>query len=805
MRLRNPRAPGLGLQPPFYSGLLRVRAALFWAVCAWGFGAGAGFAGAVVPQALPGAPEFPTEVRAALESALANKTGREVRTRHRDPAGVPIYSNRLILEASPYLQQHAHNPVNWWPWGEQAFAEAKRLKRPVFVSIGYSTCHWCHVMEEESFDDVDTARVLNEKFIAIKVDREVRPDVDAIYMQAAYAITGGGGWPLNVFLTPEAQAFYAGTYFPPRDTQGRPSFQRVLAAIDQQWKSSPERIQSTAKRMTAAIRQVLEVRPQASHPLTDAPLLGLAEQSLSRLDRVWGGLRAERKFPSSFPARALLRIHRRGGDSALLDAVDLTLRKIAAGGIRDHLGGGFHRYSVDPEWRVPHFEKMLYDNAQLAALFAEAWQATDRPDFRRVAMETLDYLGREMSAPDGGFYSATDADSPSSDGESIEGWFFTWTPQELAAVLGPKLTPQAVAVWGVTPTGQLEGRSVLRRQRSLADVASSLSLARPALEVQLESARRLLYEARGLRAPPLRDEKVIVAWNGLTISALARAGFAFNEPRYLRRAERCAAFLLRVMKAPGESGRLRRIFVDGRTEGPAFLNDYAFFIAGLLDLYGATFDVAWLEAARELQALQDQYYWSAESFLYRRGASDGPPLLAKETPTSDGVVPSGNSVALMNLLRLADLTTVADYDQRARQLLTALTPLLADNPLAYADLQVALDYLLDAAKEIVVVVPPTASKEELHEMLEPLREEFIPNRVLSVIREGEQHARHVDLVPAARSKPALEGKVTAYVCRDQVCRFPTTDPHRLATQLADFIPLSPVVSSRPGADPSPQP
>ncbi len=754
---------------------LAVLAAL-WCL-AWPAPAGA----ASLDAALPDAPPLPPEVHAALARALdALGPDYAPRTRQRRPDGSPRYTNRLLLESSPYLRQHAHNPVDWRPWGASAFAEARRLKRPLLVSIGYSTCHWCHVMEEESFDDVEIARLLNAHFVAVKVDRELRPDVDAVYMAAIHALGRSGGWPLNVWVTPEGKPFYAGTYFPPRDRDGRTGLANVLRRIHAEYAANPDRIEQFAARVEAAIRDALEGGAASA---TDLPgpgtLATAAQQALARLDWTWGGSGREPKFPSGVPLRLLLRYHRRSGDPEALRAVELTLGKMAAGGLRDHVGGGFHRYATDERWLVPHFEKMLYDNARLAVTYLEAWQASGREEFAQLARETLDYLRREMTAPGGGFFSATDADSRAADGALEEGWFFTWTPAELEAALGSERARLAAAWFGVTGAGNFEGRNVLHTPRSLPEVAAELGLEPEALRAELRGIREALQAARRQRPAPLRDEKVLVAWNGLAIAAFARAGLALAEPAYLESAARAADFTLRRMRP---DGRLRRVFVDGEASGPAFLEDYAFLIDGLIHLYEAAPDPRWLREALALQAVLDAHYADPDGGAYYQTADDQERLLAREKPLHDSALPSGNSVAALNLLRLTDLTFDEEHRQRAILLFSAFREELAAAPASFGELTLALDYLHDTAKEIVLVRPPAGG--DLDAMLAPLRRAFVPNRVLSVVTQGGDLEAHAALVPLVAGKRARQGRVTAYVCEDRVCALPTAEPDVFASQLA---------------------
>src|SRR5262245_30475681 len=498
------------------------------------------------------------------------------------PSSGHKHTNRLIHETSPYLLQHAHNPVDWWPWGDEAFAEARRLGKPVFLSIGYSTCHWCHVMEEESFEDEEIATAMNELYVSIKVDREERPDVDAVYMSAVQALTGSGGWPMSVWLTPDREPFFGGTYFPPRDGArgARTGFLSLLQGIHEQYVSDPTRVGKAKDALVRAVRGHMEAKAAEAAP-GGRPGPSLIADTVTVFKRLFddrdGGVRRAPKLPSNMPIRLLLREHARAADDVALLMAALTLEKMAAGGMYDQLGGGFHRYSTDARWLVPHFEKMLYDNALLVVAYAEAHQVTGRADFARVARDTLDYLLREMTAPEGGFYSATDADSKRPDGKSEEGAFFVWSEAEIRQLLGGGAEAERfIRYYGVTAAGNFEGANILA-------VAAPDEGEQAALAPQ----RAALYEARARRPPPFRDEKILAAWNGLAISAAAVAGRLFAEPRYVEAAVRAATFVLDKMR-PG--GRLARSAKDGRTGVAGFLDDYAFMCAGLIDLYEATLE-----------------------------------------------------------------------------------------------------------------------------------------------------------------------------------------------------------------------
>ncbi|MFQ5766682.1 MAG: thioredoxin domain-containing protein [Acidobacteriota bacterium] len=750
-----------------------------------------------IPKALPGAQPLGEDLRLQLAKRLAAAGSTYVpRTRHLHEDGSPLYSNRLFLESSPYLRQHSHNPVNWYPWGDEAFETARRLKRPVLLSIGYSTCHWCHVMEEESFEDVEIATVINQLYIPIKVDREVRPDVDAIYMRAVQTMNGGhGGWPLNAWLTPDREPFYGGTYFPARDGDrgARQGFLTLLKGISEIYQSQPEKILKATSRITQAVRQGLEQQSGdgGADSMPGVAVLNRAQSFFaSHFDAVEGGVGRAPKFPSSLPVRFLLRYHRRTGDARALEMATLTLTKMARGGICDQVGGGFHRYSTDQRWLVPHFEKMLYENALLAMAYLEGWQATGRDLFARTAREILSYVQRDMTAPEGGFYSATDADSRIPGGEMEEGWFFTWTPAEISAVLDAKDARLVSRYYGVTPAGNFEGRNILHVQRPLEEVAPELGLNPAKAREKLQRIREVLYQARQKRPQPLRDDKILAAWNGLMISAFAQGGRILGEPSFTRSAVRAADFILTHMQ-PG--GRLRRSFREGRAENPAFLEDHAFLIAGLLDLYEAQPDPRWIRAAKGLQANLDQRYSDKARGGYFTTAADQEKLLAREKPNSDGAVPSGNSIAALALLQLAELTTDDHYRVEADRILAGFGDVLNRAPAALSEMLLALDFRLDRPKEIVLVRP--AEGGDPAPLLDRLRRTFLPNRVLVDVTEGADLARLAELVPLVEGKVARGGKVTAYVCEKGVCKLPTTDPEQFARQIEEVWEIKPEVAA----------
>ena len=735
-----------------------------------------------MPKAMPGMEPLPVAVQQQLDRALQAKGDAYTpRTQHLFEDGRPHYTNRLILEPSPYLLQHAHNPVNWHPWGEEAFVRAKKENKPVFLSIGYSTCHWCHVMERESFEDIAIAEYLNRHYITIKVDREQRPDVDGIYMTAVQMLTGRGGWPLTVWLTPDRSPFYGGTYFPPRDGMRgqRTGLLTLLSRLQAVYHQEPDQVAMVVKNLTQGIRAAVNPEASAEHP-TQTALTQATEQFTTRFDTQYGGFGKAPKFPRSVTLEFLLRYSRRTNDPKVQRMVVQTLEAMATGGIYDQVGGGFHRYATDQKWRVPHFEKMLYDNALLAVAYLEGYQITGREDFARIAQEVLEYLDREMSAPGGGFYSATDADSG---GE--EGKFFTWTLPELDQLLSQKQLRLVQSHYGVTLQGNFGDANILHIARPLDAVAKELGLTLEQARRERRDARAILYRARQQRRALHTDTKVLVAWNGLAISAFAKGAHILNVPDYATRAKHAATFLLTQLK---RDGRLRRSALGALLGGAAYLNDYACLIAGLLDLYEVTSELRWLQEAIALQAIQDSHFWDNKNGGYFLTADDAEQLLAREKPSYDGAEPSGNAVAAHNLLRLAEWTMNASYRQRVQRCLQAFALELKQRPTSMPRLLSALDFFLDRPKEIAIVKASTDDTAE--PFLAQLRQNFLPNRVLTIVTQGDELATYQQVVPWLEAKRAIKGKVTAYVCEQHVCSLPTADPDIFARQLAATLPLS---------------
>ena len=717
----------------------------------------------------PGSTPFPPEVSARLRDALAAApAGYSPRTRHRDGTD-PHFTNRLILETSPYLRQHAHNPVNWRPWGDEAFDEARSTGRPVFLSVGYATCHWCHVMEEESFEDLEVARLLNENFVPIKVDREERPDVDAVYMTAVQALTGHGGWPMSVWLDADRRPFFGGTYFPPHDgDRGAPKgFASLLRDLAEIHRRDPERVARAAASITEAIQGAMAGSPAGEHVPGPEAIRAAAAFYARIHDPQHGGVRGAPKFPSSLPVRLLLRHHRRTADARSLEMAVHTLERMAAGGIHDQLGGGFHRYSVDEFWLVPHFEKMLYDNALLALAYAEAWQVTKRPDFARVLRSTLDYVLREMTAPGGGFFSATDADS-----EGEEGRFFVWSEGEIRQILG-KEAERFIAFHAVTQRGNFEGYNILSVPRPDEKEWEALAGSREVLRLERES-----------RPHPILDDKILTAWNGLMISAMAVGGRVLAEPRFVAGAERAAAFALERLRV---GGRLQRSFRDGRTSGPGFLEDQAFLVQGLLDLYEATFEPRWLAEALSLAEQGEALFADPEAGGWFRSASDHERLVAREKPGNDGAEPSGASVALLDALRLHAFTSDDRFRQVAVRAFQAHDAVLEQQPAALHEMLLALDFFTDDAPEVVLVWPAGARPPA--DMLDVLRKKFLPNRIIAGAEEGAPFESLAQVAAIARGKRALGGLPTAYVCERGTCQVPAMDAEALSASLAPVKPL----------------
>ncbi len=745
---------------------------------------------------LPGVARVDQSLRQELDQLrLAMGDDYEPRTHHLDADGTPKFTNRLIRESSPYLVQHAHNPVNWYPWSAEAFERAKRENKPIFLSVGYSTCHWCHVMERESFEDEEIAAFLNEHFIAIKVDREERPDVDSVYMTAVQLLSGRGGWPMTVILTPDKDPFFGGTYFPPRaGARGaRLGLTEVLEETRRIYSEEPTRALEHAQQLSQRIAEVTTTYAGKGVP-SDATIHSAVGALARSFDPVDGGFGAAPKFPQPARLGLLLRYARRTGDPIALEMVTMTLDRMADGGIYDHVGGGFHRYSTDGVWLVPHFEKMLYDNAQLARVYLDAWQATGRDRYQRVAREILDYVAREMTAPEGGFYSATDADSPTPSGHDEEGWFFTWTPSEIEGVLGSQSAAIVGMAYGVSKSGNFEGRSILHRAKSDRAVARALGVSADEVASVLDDARTALYRHRLSRPPPIRDDKIIAAWNGLMISAFAQGAWALGEPRYSQIAADAGRFVLEHMRSA--DGALVRTSTNGKTSSAAFLDDYAFMVAACLDLYEATAELSWLEHAIALQRAQHESFVDSREGGYFMTAAGTEALLVREKPSNDSAVPSGNSIAALNLLRLHDFTTDIAWRESAEALFSALGPRVERAPIAYPELLSALDHYYDVPMEVALIAPDEPS--QVNPLAAPLRTSFVPNKAFLASTAAVASAQQT-VVPWLEGKQAMAGRPTAYVCERGRCELPTSSARTFAQQISKKNPYP----SFPEGDPPP--
>lgn len=710
------------------------------------------------------------------------------RTKHLDEKGWAQFTNRLFFETSPYLLQHAHNPVDWYPWGDEAFKKAKHFNRPILLSIGYSTCHWCHVMEEESFEDKEIAEMINQNYVAVKVDREERPDVDAIYMTAVQAMIGHGGWPMTVWLTPDRKPIYGATYIPPRDGDRgvRIGFLTLLKKLKYIYDDDPEKVRMSAKDISNFVAERLEVSSSGDLP-DESSLHIVINFYKEHFDKDYGGVSGQPKFPSSFPNRLFLRYYRRTKDKKYLEMAEKTLIQMARGGMYDHVGGGFHRYSTDSRWLAPHFEKMLYDNALLVIVYTEAYQVTGNKEYKRVAKEILDYILRDMTSPNGGFYSATDADSIGPKGDREEGYFFTWTADEIDQTLSQKEAELVKSYYGVTSNGNFEkGRTIFNISKPLKDIAKLNGLSEEEAENIINQSREKLYQERKKRPSVIRDEKILTAWNGLAISAFANASFVYNEPKYKEAAQKAATFILNNLM---KEKRLYRSFKDGQAKFKAYLDDYAFLIAGLIDLYEATNEIKWIKEAIFLDQILQQHYEDKKNGGFFMTSNDHEKLLAREKPAYDGAEPSGNSIQIMNLLRLHKFTSLDSYRKRSVNTFKAFSNTLQENPIALSEMLLALDFYFDKSKEIIVVFP---EKNEISNspLLKVLRDTFLPNKVISFISEGKMQEEHLKTIPLLDKKCAIEKRATAYVCEEGRCQLPTTDPKVFKSQINTHSPFT---------------
>jgi uncharacterized protein YyaL (SSP411 family) len=698
-------------------------------------------------------------------------------------------SNRLIKEKSPYLLQHAFNPVDWYSWGDEAFGAARRENKPIFLSIGYSTCHWCHVMEHESFENDSIAETMNRFFICIKVDREERPDVDKVYMSAVQAMTGSGGWPLSIFLTQELKPFYGGTYFPPKDAHGRPGFPAVLKRIHELWESEHEKIVESGNQLVALLQQEKEAARE-NIPVEASLLKKTYYQLAAQYDPKYGGFGNGPKFPRPAVLNFLFRYFARSKDDEALKMALATLQAMARGGMYDHIGGGFHRYSVDGQWRVPHFEKMLYDQAQLVNSYLDAFQITHDNFYARIARDTLDYVLREMTGLDGGFYSAEDADSPEPENplHVSEGAFYSWTKKEIENILQGDNARVFCHHFGVDeygnapsdPHGEFRDKHILFTPFSVEQTAAFFSMDEAAVTRVIEDGKGKLFSARSQRPKPLRDDKVITAWNGLMISACAKASHILREARYAEAAHHAAHFVARMLY-DSRTKALHRRYRDGETKFDAQLDDFAFYIQGLIDLYEATFDIEWLKLALELHGRQVALFWDSSGGGFFDFSGRDKSVLLRTKETYDGAEPAGNSVAALNMLRLTEMTGDSILKKQADATMNSFNTLLLQAPHAMPQMITAFDFFLSAPKQIVIA--GNRSSLRTTEYLDEIARHFLPTTIL-LSADGTIGQEFLsERLPFIASMAQKDGVATAYVCENSVCELPVNNVEQLATLL----------------------
>jgi uncharacterized protein YyaL (SSP411 family) len=684
--------------------------------------------------------------------------------------------NRLINEKSPYLLQHADNPVDWYPWGDEAFEKARKENKPILLSIGYSTCHWCHVMEHESFEDPEVARLMNETFVSIKVDREERPDIDNIYMTVCQMISRGNcGWPLNIIMTPDNKPFFAATYIPKEARFGRAGMLELIPRLKELWTTQRDEVMKSANQITSALQQGLGSSGQLKgEELDESSLEKAYDQLAGTFDSSNGGIGTAPKFPTPHNYLFLLRYWKRSGNENALAMVEKTLQSMRLGGIYDHVGFGFHRYSTDPNWFVPHFEKMLYDQAMLAMAYIEAYQATGKKDYEQTAREIFTYVLRDMTDPGGGFYSAEDADS-----EGEEGKFYLWSEREIKQVLGKDDAEFFIKVFnideegnfGEEATGRKTGDNILHLKKPVAEIALSLNISREELNKKIQVAREKLFKVREKRVHPHKDDKVLTDWNGLMIAALAKGSQAFNEPEYSVAAGRAVDFILKNLR--DKSGELLHRYRDGESGIRANVTDYAFLVWGLTELYEATFDVNYLKTALELNRELIENFWDEDNGGFYFTSSDVEELIVRQKEINDGAIPSGNSVAMLNLIRLGRITADSDLEQKAAKIGEVFSKVIEQYPSAFTQLLVALDFGIGPSYEVVIAGDTKAHDTGV--MLEALRKQFLPNKIV-LFRASDKNASDISrFAEYARNHTSLNGKATAYVCLNYECQLPTTN------------------------------
>ena len=716
--------------------------------------------------------------------------------------------NRLIFEKSPYLLQHAHNPVDWYPWGEEAFAKAQKEDKPIFLSIGYSTCHWCHVMERESFEDVEVAKLMNETFVSIKVDKEERPDLDNIYMTVCQMMTGSGGWPLTIIITPDKKPFFAATYIPKETRSARIGMKELIPRIRDVWQNRRDEVLTSSEKIIGYLKQVSAT--SLGEELGENILDSAFENLSGRFDERYGGFGDAPKFPTPHNLTFLLRYWKRTGNEKALSIVEKTLQSMRLGGIYDHIGLGFHRYSTDSRWLVPHFEKMLYDQAMLTIAYVECYQATGKAEYKQAAQEVLTYVLRDMAASEGGFYSAEDADS-----EGEEGKFYVWTEEEIKQILPADEAGLAIKAFNVEKagnfkeeaTGEITGRNILYLKKPVFELAFELGILYEEIKEKLESARQKLFDVREKRPRPHRDEKILTDWNGLMITAMAKAAQTFDNPEYANAARKAADFILLKMRnsegklyhryRKGDTDSAQAEDVNGEVAIQGFLDDYAFFIWGLIEIYETDFDVKYLKVALELTEEMIKHFWDEKSGGFYFTADDAESVILRRKEIYDGATPSGNSVAMLNLLRLGRMTANTEFEEKAVQIGRTFSKDVSQSPLAYTQLMSALDFELGNPYEIVLV--GNSQSADTKAMLQAIREQFIPNKAVilcptevespeiihladytrDMASRGYFVNRFAALTDAFGLRSSIDGKTTAYVCQNYSCKQPTTEIEKM--------------------------
>ena len=711
------------------------------------------------------------------------------------------HRNRLQFEKSPYLLQHADNPVEWYPWGNEAFEKARKEQKPIFLSIGYSTCHWCHVMEHESFEDPKVAALMNEVFVSIKVDREERPDIDNIYMTVCQLLTGSGGWPLTIIMTPDKKPFFAGTYFPKTSRFGRIGMLDLVPRICEIWTNEHEKALKTAEQVITALRQYTtpKSQPVSAYTLDSKILQKTADELTKRFDPEYGGFGQAPKFPTPHNLLFLLRYWKRTKDQQILMMVEQTLLAMRLGGIYDHIGFGFHRYSTDEKWLLPHFEKMLYDQALLSMAYIEAYQATGKESYKRTAQEIFMYVLRDMTSPEGGFYSAEDADS-----EGGEGKFYLWSNEEIERFLDETEAELVTNLFHFEKdgnfrdqsTGMNTGENIVYLQQSLQEIASDLDIEEELLRRRIEQIRRQLFAIREQRIHPHKDDKILTDWNGLMIAALAKGAEVFDEPKYAEAAQRAAHFILEHMRE--DNGRLLHRYRDGEAALSAHIDDYAFFLWGLLELYETTFDVSYLENALALSSDVFKHFWDDEGAGFYFTADDGEQLPVRQKEIYDGAIPSGNSVAMLNLLRLGRLIADPDFEEQASRLFKSVAENVKQTPSAHTLFMLAVDFAVGPSYEVIIVGDSQA--DDTQRMLQALRTTFLPNKVV-LLRPSEKKTPDIlRLAKYIEPYTSVDGKATAYVCRNYICSLPTIEINRMLELFDEKTGRHTIPSAPPNTD-----